>query len=119
MVEMALILPLLMLILFGIMQWGLIFNGYITLRHGAQVTARTLSLAGSSNTPTVIAQQAIAPLDPAQLVTPVTTNSTFVGGSPAIQVSLTYHYPVVLKFVVPNATSGILDLTAQATARKE
>lgn len=119
MVEMALILPLLMLILFGIMQWGMIFNGYVTLRHGAQVTARTLSLAGTTNSPTSIAQQAIAPLDPTKLVTPVVTNSLTVGGSSAIKVNLTYHYPVVLKFVVPNSSGGILDLKAQATARKE
>ena len=117
---MALILPLLILILFGIMQWGLIMNGYITVRHAAQVTARTLSLAGSTtNSATSIATQAIAPLDPTKLATPTVNSNMTVGGVAAVQVNLTYHFPVILQFVVPNVSGGVLDLKAQAVARKE
>lgn len=120
MVELALILPFLMLILFGIMQWGLIFNAYITVRHAAQVTARTLSLpVTNAASPTSIAIQAIAPLNPANLVQPITTNGATVGGSAAVQVRLTYRFPVILRFVVPGASSGTLVLNAQAIARKE
>jgi len=46
-VEFALAAPLLFLLLLGIIQYGLIFSASLTLRHAAQVSSRTLSLAGA------------------------------------------------------------------------
>ncbi len=119
-VEFALIIPLLALVLFAIIQYALIFNVFMTLRHAAQVTSRTLALASTStNTPTDIAKSALMPpLDPTNLVTPVgvDTNVT-VGSAPGVQVTLTYNMPLIIQFVVPNATGNTLTLTAVAVDR--
>jgi len=46
-VEMALTLPLLLLVLIGMMEFGLIFNQQLTLTEAAREGARTVALGGS------------------------------------------------------------------------
>jgi Flp pilus assembly protein TadG len=121
--EFALALPLLALLLFGIIQYGFIFSAYMSLRHGAHVTARTLSMAGStftSSNATVIARSAIAPmLDASNLVSPVTVSSPNVGGTTnTVRVAMTYNLPLVVPFVVPGSSGGVLRLNAEATYRR-
>jgi Flp pilus assembly protein TadG len=121
--EFALALPLLALLLFGIIQYGFIFSAYMSLRHGAHVTARTLSMAGTTLTTsnaTVIAKSAITPmLDATKLVTPVTVSSPNVGGTTnTVRVSMTYNLPLVVPFVVPGASGGSLAIDAEATYRR-
>jgi Flp pilus assembly protein TadG len=45
-VEMALVLPLLVLLVFGIIEFGFIFNRKITITHAAREGVRTYSLTG-------------------------------------------------------------------------
>lgn len=120
-VEFALVIPLLALLLFAIIQYGLIFNSYVTLRHAAQVTSRTLSLGSTTtNSPDSIASSALmAPLLSANLQKPIGVNTNVtVGGVGAVQVTLTYDMPLIISFVVPSATGGKLTLTAVALDRK-
>lgn len=123
MVEFALILPLLALMLFGIIQWGFIFNAYMTLRHSAHQVARTMSLPGadtSVQSARDIACSNIVPtLQCGNLGTPVVSSNSTVGGAAAVSVQLTYNLPLVIKFVVPNATSNALAIKASAIYRKE
>jgi Flp pilus assembly protein TadG len=119
MVEFALTLPLLALLLFAIIQYGFIFNAYMTLRHGMHVAARTFSLAGGgvTNTPKSVVCAAVQPmLDCSRLGTPTVT-STNLGTVSAIQVSGSYGLPLIVRFVVPGATGNTLTITASATYR--
>jgi Flp pilus assembly protein TadG len=118
MVEFALVLPLLAVLLFGIIQYGFIFNAYMTLRHGMHVAARTFALSGGvTNTPQDIVCFAVQPmLDCSRLGTPTVT-STNVGTVSATTVSGTYGLPLIVKFVVPGATGNTLTITASATYR--
>lgn len=118
-VEFALAAPLLFLVLLAIIQYGLIFNASLTLRHGAQVTSRSLALAGSvTNDAASIACQAIRPmLDCARLQPPL-VRETNVNGNAAMSVQLTYRLPLIIPFVVPGSTGGQLTLTASAVDRK-
>ena len=43
-VELALVLPVLLLLLVGILKFGLLYNNYITLTDSVRVGARSLSL---------------------------------------------------------------------------
>jgi Flp pilus assembly protein TadG len=45
-VEMAIVLPILFLLLFGIIEFGFIFNRWITVTHAAREGVRTYSLTG-------------------------------------------------------------------------
>lgn len=117
-VEFAFVLPLLALLLFAIIQYGFIFNAYMTLRHGCHVAARSVSLAGAStNNVTAIVCQTIQPLLSCSRLGPVIPTPTTVGGISAMNVTATYSLPLIIKFVVPGASSNNLTVTAQATYR--
>lgn len=117
-VEFALALPLLALILFAIIQYGFIISAQITLRHAAQVTSRTMSLAGAStNNVNTVAADALGPLLDSNQLQSVQLVRTTVGSADAYRVTLTYDLPLVLKFVVPGATGNILQLTASGVDR--
>ena len=121
-IEFSVTLPLLALLLFGVIQYGFILSAYMTLRHAAHLTARTVSLAGydasnPSNT-TAIAGAAITPmLNPANL-TAVNVSTTTVADLSAMNVQLNYNLPLIVRFVVPSASGNILALKANATYRK-
>ena len=121
--EFALTLPLLAILLFGIIQYGFIFNAYMTLRHGAHETARSLSLAGAQTNAAValsIAQQAINPmLDISNLGTPTISVVTVTNSNKGINVGLSYGLPLFIRYVVPNAVGDTLTITASATYRLE
>lgn len=122
-VEFALVLPLLALMLFGIIQYGFIFNAYMTLRHSAHQVARTLSLPNADisalNAQTIACSNIVPMLQCANLGTPQVTSNATVGGTGAVRVELTYNLPLIIKFVVPNATNDTLTIRAAATYRKE
>jgi hypothetical protein len=118
-VEFALAFPILAIVLLAIIQYGFIFSALQTLRHGAQITSRTLSLPGGGGTNAqAIACTSISPLLDCAKLQPVVIANTTVGGNPAVQVTLQYDLPLIIKFVVPNATGNNLRLTAVAVDRK-
>jgi Flp pilus assembly protein TadG len=79
-VEFALVLPLLLMILFGIVQFGITFNNYIQLTDAVRVGARNLAVSRTSSTPYSTTTSAItssAPTLTAASISPtVTINGT-------------------------------------------
>lgn len=59
-VEMAIVLPLLFLLVFGIIEFGFVFNRWITVTHAAREGVRVYSL-GSSAADSEAAAEAAAP----------------------------------------------------------
>lgn len=119
-VEFAMVLPLLVLLLFSIIQYGFIFSASITLRHAANATARSLALAGATtNNATAIAKQFITPsLDANKLAPAVVNMATITSANDAVTVSLTYNLPLIVSFVVPGSNGGVYSLKSQGTYRK-
>ncbi len=93
-VEFALVLPVLLLILTAILQFGLMFNKYLALTDAVRTGARTLALGrGLSN-----------PCDPAITQT---VNSAFATGLTASQVTATLTNPDTCgSGTYPNRTGG-------------
>jgi hypothetical protein len=60
-VEMALVMPLLLLLVFGIIEFGFIFNRYITLTHAAREGVRQLALGTDSGAAVAGAEGAAGP----------------------------------------------------------
>ncbi len=122
-VEFALAFPLLALILFAIIQYGFIFGAQMSLRHAAQITCRTLCLAGvnydEAETRT-LAEESLGPLLDAERLTTVdrTGDDYKVGGRDAIKVTLAYDMPLIIQFVVPGASDNSITLTAAGIDRK-
>lgn len=116
MTEFALVLPMLVLLLFGVIQFGIAFNNYITLTDAVRAGARKAAVARHLDDPEAAAEAqvrgAAADLKAADL--DVTVDSSWVHGED-VTVTATYPYSISLLGVV--VKSG--DLQSEATERVE
>ena len=104
--EFALVLPLLMLVLFGIIQFGIVFNNYISLtdavRSGARKAATSRNLPDPPGATIAQVRKAASELKPADLQ--VTVESTWVPLED-VRVSASYPYKInLLGLVVASGT---------------
>ena len=126
-IEMALVLPLLLGLLFGIVEFGFLFQRYVFLTNAAAEGARVASLPGYNQADV---QARVAAYAAASNITGV--NATSVGATisgpggtawPGSQVTVTYVYNY--QFIRPLATllGGSLNpsvtLTARSTVRHQ
>lgn len=117
-VEFALVLPILVLLLFGIVQFGMIFNQWQQLEHATREGARWASLQHSAADVRSTVMAAAPSLG---------LNAGDITVSPADPTGLPLGTPVTVtsNIVVPVFTPGVLGmgptvtLTAQATQRSE
>ncbi|NMP24434.1 TadE/TadG family type IV pilus assembly protein [Sulfobacillus harzensis] len=115
-VEFALVAPLLLILLYGIIQFGLIFYGFITIQQAAKIGVRAASLGESASAvgqaidnqitgiglnPSSTSASTYAPPSPF-----TSTNYrlvwdgyvTTVGSTPGIVVQVDYRYPIAIPF---------------------
>ena len=117
MVEFALVVPILCVVLFGILQFGAIYNDYVTLTDAARVGARKAATSRHEANPAgaaaTAARNAATGLDAAKLTVTVTATAWEHGET--VTVEGKYPYSVnLLGFVV---ASG--NLTSKTTERVE
>ena len=117
MVEFALVVPILCVVLFGILQFGAIYNDYVTLTDATRVGARKAATSRREADPAAAAETAArnsaTGLDAAKLDVNVTATAWEHGES--VTVEGIYPYSVnLLGFVV---ASG--NLTSKTTERVE
>jgi Flp pilus assembly protein TadG len=117
MVEFALVVPILCLVLFGVLQFGALYNDYVTLTDASRVGAREAAVSRHESSPEAEAEAAARNsakgLDPAKLAISVSATAWEHGES--VTVTATYPYEIdLLGFVL---ASG--DLTSETTERVE
>ena len=99
MTEFALILPLLVVLLFGIIQFGIIFNNYVTLTDAVRAGAREAAVSRGSGNPSGACVTrvlgAAGNLDQTVLQPTVTCVSSWAPGAD-VTVSASYPYDVSL-----------------------
>ncbi|HEV2712023.1 MAG TPA: TadE/TadG family type IV pilus assembly protein [Gaiellaceae bacterium] len=97
MTEFALVLPLLVVLLFGIIQFGITFNNYITLTDAVRAGARKGAVSRHEKDPAAVTVDAVkaaaTDLKPANLA--VTVESTWEAGD-EVKVSASYPYQIKL-----------------------
>lgn len=118
MVEFAIVVPILCLVLFGVLQFGALYNDYVTLTDATRVGAREAAVSRRDANPGATAEAAARAsaegLDPAQLDIAVNASPAWEPGA-TVTVVATYPYEIdLLGFVV---ASG--DLTSETTERVE
>ena len=111
MAEFAIVLPVLVVLLFGIVQFGILFNNYVTLTDAARAGARAAAVARQSGNPVGAATSAVrsSGQDLNQGSLGVTVSSAWNPGSP-VTVTATYPYSITLLGWV--VTSGSLTTTS-------
>jgi Flp pilus assembly protein TadG len=102
MVEFALAVPLLLLVLFAVLQFGVVYNDYVTLTDATRAGARKAAVSRLESSPSAAAETAVrdsaAGLDQADL--DVGVSATWEHGED-VTVTATYPYEIdLLGFVV-------------------
>lgn len=116
MVEFAVILPIFVVLVFGIIQFGIVFNNYVTLTDATRAGARAGAVARNDADPTGTATTAVnnSATDLNQSNLHVYVNSTWQSGSD-ITVRATYPYSInLLGWVISSGS-----LTSTTTERVE
>lgn len=116
MVEFALVLPILCLLLFGVIQFGIVFNNYVDLTDAVRAGARKAAVSRQAADPVGTATQAVVSsagditINPAK----VSVTSTWQPGDD-VTVQASYPYSISLLGLV--VASG--NLTSKTTERVE
>ena len=116
MTEFAVVLPILVVLLLGIVQFGIVFNNYVTLTDAVRAGARTAVVSREATDPAGTATAALRAsatnLNQSKLA--VSVSSSWAPGS-TVTVTATYPYSVSLLGWVVHAGS----LTSTTTERVE
>ena len=117
MVEFALVIPILCVVLFGVIQFGMLYNDYVTLTDATRVGARKAAVSRHEADPVGVTvtkvKSSATGLDPAKLNVTVTATAWQHGSD--VKVAATYPYAIdLLGFVV---ASG--NLKSETTERVE
>jgi Flp pilus assembly protein TadG len=116
MTEFALVLPVLALLLFAVIQFGIVFNNYETLTDATRAGARKAAVSRQASNPAAAAETAVrnSATDLKQSDLKVTINSTWQP-SADVTVTATYPYKVSLLGLVVKAGN----LSSKTTERVE
>jgi Flp pilus assembly protein TadG len=110
MTEFALVMPILLFLLLGIIQFGIVFNNYVTLTDAVRAGARKGAVARQLSNPTqqVVTQVQNAATDLKASDLQVTVTSTFAQGT---DVTVTASYPYSISLLGMVVKSGRLHST--------
>jgi Flp pilus assembly protein TadG len=116
MTEFALALPILALLLFAVIQFGIVFNNYVTLTDATRAGARKAAVGRRLQNPTgtVISAVRTSATDLKQSSLGVTVSSSW---QPGADVSVTATYPYSISLLGMVVKSG--NLTSTTTERVE
>ena len=117
-VEFAIILPIILLLLMGIVEFGIMLNSYLTIQNVAREGAR-LGIVGGSDLEINTLIKSISPnLTPAD----ITVNIVPVEGSrksgDTLKVSITYNYHMTVP-IISALFNNVIVLKAQSSMRLE
>jgi len=118
MVEMALVLPILLLLLFGIVEFGRIFNAYIAVAHISREAARVAALGDSDSEITSLALNRAAGLDKTKVQVKISPSSEERTRGTAVQVEVDYSVPLIVP-LISNLLPNPFPISAQTIMRVE
>jgi Flp pilus assembly protein TadG len=116
MTEFAIVLPILVVLLFGIVQFGILFNNYVTLTDAARAGARAAAVSRQAADPVATATAAVqsSASDLNQATLGVNVSSAWTPTAP-VTVTATYPYSIsLLGWVISSGT-----LTTKSTEAVE
>jgi len=134
MVEFAVVLPVLMLLIFGVIQFALIFGARLALQNAAEVGARAATLASDPSIPVTAADAQVAAeteafnaipafLKPLLGINPTISASVDSDGDLDCDVddvkivTINYDLDLILPFIVPGSSGGVMNMVVTGTMR--
>jgi len=116
-VEFAIVLPILMLLLVGIMEFGRAFFSWVVITNGAREGARYGAIGKSSSEITARVVDTTTGMEPS-LITVSTTNAQGTPGT-SVTVQVTYSLQIITPMMAAFFPSNPYPLTNTATMRLE
>jgi Flp pilus assembly protein TadG len=117
MVEFALVLPILMALLLGIIQFGIVFNNYITLtdatRAGARQAAVSRFVGDSGASAKAAVENSAQGLDQKQLAPTISVTASPDWNTPGNDVTVTASYPYSINILGWTVKAGNLTSTTK------
>lgn len=109
MVEMAIMLPLLLLLVFGIIEFGRLYNAQVTLTHAAREGIRDYVIYQDSDQAEDVARNAVSSnFDPA----PMVINTSVCDPGKPTTMTITYPFTMRIPFIGDNVititTDGVM-----------
>lgn len=105
MVEMAIVLPILLVILMGIFEFGRIFNTYLIMTNASREGARSAALGDNDTDIIQRINNAIVDLDSSNLTTTITPSKSSRKRGTEVKVNLQYDIDLiapVIDTIIPN-----------------
>jgi Flp pilus assembly protein TadG len=114
--EFALVLPLLVMLLFGIIQFGITFNDYITLTDAVRAGSRKAAVSRHEEDPVGVTVERVrtAGADLTQSDLQISVDSSWLAGE---EVTVSASYPYTIKLLGKTIKSG--RMTSTTTERVE
>lgn len=116
MVEFALVLPVLILLLFGIIDFGRVFHAYLTIDHASREAARSASVGEDDATVLTVAVSNASSINLSPGQVSISPGGTKNSGS-EVNITITHHVNFLTP-VISNLT-GPIDLTSSTVMRVE
>lgn len=98
-VELALIVPILLLLVLGIFEFGRLLNAYMTVQHAAREGARLGTLGATDEEIRTLVHSTAVTLDPSRLTVGVAPAYGARTPGTIMTVSVTYHFEVMVPFI--------------------
>lgn len=117
-VEFAIVLPILMLLIMGIFQFGMMLNTYITIGNAAREGTRAGILGSSDAEIQGLIISASPSLEPQNLIVSITPNEINRISGEYLTVKVTYNYKLTVP-IISNLFNNVIVLTSQTTMRVE
>jgi len=117
-VELAILLPVLVMIMLGILQLGLVFNAYTMISNGAREGARTASVGGDDVAVLAATGNNTTSLDQANLTVNITPSAGSRTSGNAVVVNLSYDVDVIVP-LIGGIIGDPIQLNASSTMRVE
>lgn len=117
-VEFAIILPVLLLVLLGIMEFGMMINSYLTIQNASREGAR-LGIVGGTTDEIKSRVAAVSPnLNAADLNVSVSPDDGNRNSGDTLTVTVDYNYHTIVPFIT-NFINNIIVLNASTSMRIE
>lgn len=122
MLEGAIVMPVLIAILFGIIQWSLILGANLAARNASAMGARLAGLTNATEddvkTSIINSIAPIVAIDADNIIIEDPYDDVDGGVAGAVRVEVTFEMPVILPFVVPGASEeGTINITSATIMR--
>ncbi|MBT9155556.1 MAG: hypothetical protein DDT37_00523 [Firmicutes bacterium] len=117
-VELALVLPILLLVLMAIVDFGRVFHGHLAVTSASRQAVREASLGRTDAEIISAARSAAAPLAPEQLAVTVTPAFSARQAGTSIEVTVTYSLHIITPLIQPFFPQPY-QVIARAVARRE